>query len=133
MLLTSWPWLLNYSWQWQENRSNEKHNLNNSNLNNNFKNIYIFFYDILSHTKSVANLNKLCGNESCKSIYKFKSKIFELSPNFVARDKVTWTFSKRIFDCVLPNGTTYFNCNSANLIYLITCNRCSSQHVGEIK
>ena len=36
-----------------------------------------------------------------------------------------------ILDCVEPNDTTYADCTSANVIYLITRNRCSLQHVGE--
>ena len=50
---------------------------------------------------------------------------------FVSRDKVISTSSNRIFDCVVPNGTTYIECNYSNVIYAITCNRCSLQCVGE--
>ena len=35
---------------------------------------------------SITNVNKLSGNRSCKSIYKFKSKNCKLKPNFVSRD-----------------------------------------------
>ena len=46
-----------------------------------------------------------------------KSKL----PNFVSRDKIVSTSSKNCeFDCELPNGTTYVNCNSPTVIYLIT-------------
>ena len=37
----------------------------------------------------------------------------------------------RIFDCVVPTGTTYIGCNSLNMIYVINCNRYSLQYVGE--
>ena len=41
------------------------------------------------------------------------------------------TPSKRIFDCVVPNGTKYANFNSPNVVYLIILNRCFSRYVGE--
>ena len=68
-------------------------------------NCFVLFYHILSHTNSINNLNKLCGNGSNKSIYKGKSNIWKLKSNFVSSDKVVSTSSKRIFDCVVPNGT----------------------------
>ena len=74
-------------------------------------------------------VNRLCGNKSCKSIYKCKSKNCKLKSNFVSRDKLVSTSSKRIFDCVVPNETTYIDCNSPSVIYLMTCNRCSLPYV----
>ena len=41
------------------------------------------------------------------------------------------TPSKRIFGCVVPNGTKYADFNSPNVVHLIICNRCSLQYVGE--
>ena len=34
-------------------------------------------------------------------------------------------------DYVVPNWTTYIDCDSSNGKYLITCNRCFQQFVGE--
>ena len=68
-------------------------------------NCFVLFYHILSHTNSINNLNKLCGNGSNKSIYKGKSNIWKLKSNFVSSDKVVSTSSERIFDCIVPNGT----------------------------
>ena len=79
----------------------------------------------------MANLNKLCGNGPCKSSYKWKSKICKLKPNFVSRDKIISTSSKKIFDYVVPKKTTYTDCNSPNVIYWITCNRRTLQYGGE--
>ena len=79
----------------------------------------------------MTNLNKLCGSGSCKSSYKWKSKICKPKPNFVSMDKVISTSSKKIFDCVVPKKTTYTDCNSPNVIYWITCNRRTLQYVGE--
>ena len=36
-----------------------------------------------------------------------------------------------MFDYVVPNWTTYIDCDSSNGKYLITCNRCFQQFVGE--
>ena len=75
-------------------------------------------------------VSRLCGNKSCKSIYKCKSKNCKLKSNFVSRDKLVSTSSKRIFGCVVPNETTYIDCNSPSVIYLMTCNRCSLPYVA---
>ena len=48
--------------------------------------------------------------------------------NFVSRDKVINTFSKKIFYFAVRNGTTYVDCNSPIMICVITCNRCSLQY-----
>ena len=66
----------------------------------------------------MANLDKLCDNGSCKSIYKCKSKTCKLKSNFILRDNVVITSSKRIFDCEVPNETRYIDYNSPNVIYL---------------
>ena len=73
----------------------------------------------------------MCVNGSCKSIYKYKSKTCKLKPKFVYRVKVISTSSKKILDCVVPNWTTYIDCISPNVIYLIPCNRSFLQYVGE--
>ena len=74
----------------------------------------------MTHT---TNLNKLCRNWTYKSNCKFTSKICKLKPNVASRDKVINTSSKKIFDCVVPNGTIFIDRNSPNVIYLITYNR----------
>ena len=70
-------------------------------------------------------------NGSCKSIYKCKSKTCKLKSNFILRDNVVITSSKRIFDCEVPNETRYIDYNSPNVIYLFTWNRCPLYYVGE--
>ena len=49
----------------------------------------------------------------------------------ISRDKVTSISSKRVFDYLVQNGTTYIDSNSPNVIYVITCNRYSLQYVEE--
>ena len=80
---------------------------------------------MISPHKLISNLNRFCGDRLYKSVYKSRSKICKLKSNFLSRDKVVNTSSKRISDCVVPNGTTYVDCNSQNVILLMTCNGCS--------
>ena len=87
--------------------------------------------DIPLHTSDISNLNKLWDDASRKSIFECKSKIRKRRYNFVSIDKVVSSCSKRIFDRVIPNRTTFTDCNSPNVIYLITCKRCCLQHVRE--
>ena len=72
----------------------------------------------------------MCGNGSCKSTGKCKSKICKLKSNFVSRNKAVSTSGKGV-GFVVPNETIYVDCNSPNVIYLITRKRCSLEHVGE--
>ena len=94
-------------------------------------NCFVLLDDISSHANSTVNFNKLCDSGLRKSIYRCKLKICKLMPNFVLMNKVISTSSKKIFDCRVPNGTTYIDCNSPNVIYLVTCSRCSFHHVVE--
>ena len=41
------------------------------------------------------------------------------------------TSSHRIYTHIIPRNIEYVDCNSANLIYLITCDKCSIGYVGE--
>ena len=65
------------------------------------------------------------------SFYKCKSKICRLKSNFIPKDEVVSTSRKRIYYFVLPNGITTVDFNSANVIYLITFNKCSLQYLRE--
>ena len=47
---------------------------------------------------------------------------------FTARYRIVSTASKRIFYCTTPSGTAYFDCQVLNVIYIITCSRCSLQY-----
>ena len=104
----------------KKNRRKVKHNSNNGNTNNDIQICFVFLDDISSHANSIANLDKLCDNGSCKSIYKCKSKTCKLKSNFILRDNVVITSSKRIFDCEVPNETRYIDYDSPNVIYLFT-------------
>ena len=64
-------------------------------------------------------------------LYNIYIYICKLKPNFVFRDQVISSSSKRILDCVVPNRITYIDHNSPNVIYLITCCRCFLQYNRE--
>ena len=104
-------------------------NLNNNNFS--LKECSVRINDLSSPNNCISQLNKLCGNGNVKNIYKCKSKLCKLNHNFCAKDKAVSTATKRIYDCVVPPGTIYVDCHSSNVIYLITCNKCFLQYVGE--
>lgn len=76
------------------------------------------------------NLDQL-GDGKAKRIFKCNSKRCELNPYFTPRNKAISTCTERIYDCVTPAGTMYLNCHSTNLVYLLTCETCGMQYVGE--
>ena len=126
--LASMPWLVGSHTYGKNNRKN-KHT-NPSNLNN-LRSCTVNLQDLASHNNNISELNKLCGDGSKLAVYKCKSKRCEIKNIFKAKDKVVSTSSKRIFNCIVPPGSVYIDCHSSNLIYLLTCSRCSLQYVGE--
>ena len=69
-----------------------------------------------------------------KNIFKCsssKNTNCQLRDQFVPADRVVSTTTKRMYNVIVPPGSTYINCHSVNLIYLLTCNNCSLQYVGE--
>ena len=58
-------------------------------------------------------------------------KRINLKFNFISKDKIFCIYTKRIFDYAIPNRTTYVDCDSPSVIYLITFNRCFLQYVEE--
>ena len=67
-----------------------------------------------------SNIIKRCGSKRCKFQNKF-------SPS----NEVLSSVTNRKYNYIVPDGTTYLNCHSSNLVYLITCNNCSLKYVGE--
>ena len=128
-LVFTWP----ESRVWRVSHLSGKRNTVNKNINNNIdlKSCSVNLHDIASHVNSVNDLKKLCGNGKAKCIYKCKLKRCQMKNIFAAQDKVLSTCSKRIYDCIVPPGTVYIDCHTANVIYLITCSRCQLQYVGE--
>ena len=42
------------------------------------------------------------------------------------------TAIKKFYECIVPSETTYLDCQSSNVIYLIECDSCFLQYVGEV-
>ena len=87
--------------------------------------------DISSSNNKLSDLQKLCGDGQAKHLFVCKSKKCKLKPQFLARDRVVSSCTKRIYDCITPPSSVYIDCNSPNVIYLITCDKCGLQYVGE--
>ena len=109
---------------------NSTPSLNNNNNNIIIKPCKVILNDIIT-SQLLVDLQKTCGNGADKHIFTCKMDRCKLKENFIARNKVVSTCSKRIYDCITPPGSIYINCHSANVIYLITCNKCGLQYVGE--
>ena len=71
------------------------------------------------------------GNGSTSHIFRCRSKRCLFQKKFFPQDRIVSTTTNRIYNCIVPPGTTYLNDHSSNVIYLITCNKCKLQYVGE--
>ena len=94
-------------------RANSIHDRNNNNSNN----------IVDDHT----NLRDGC----LYYIFRCGSKRCEFQNKFVPVNNVLSTTTNRLYKCIVPAGSTYVNDHSANVVYLITCNKCKLQYVGE--
>lgn len=92
---------------------------------------HVVVENLASTSDNIIFLNSLCGEGKLKHIFKCKSKRCMLKDCFKTKDKVVSTSTKRVHDCVVPDGSIYIDCHASNVIYLITCNRCFLQYVGE--
>ena len=81
----------------------------------------------MSRVSSVDDL----GNGSLHHIFRCGSKRCLFQNKFLPLDRIVSTTTNRIYDCIVPPGTTYLNEHSSNVIYLLTCNSCRLQYVGE--
>ena len=91
-------------------------------------NSIVLFASVLSNIQ--VNLNVL-GDESVSRMFRCGSKICLFQKKFFPQDRFISTTTGRVYNCVVPPGTTYINDHSSNVIYLITCDRCKLQYVGE--
>ena len=90
----------------------DENNFSNNNTNNNNE-----FNDL--------------GDGSSHLIFSCNSKRCLFQKKFIPLDRIVSTTTSRIYDVIVPPGTTYLNDHSSNTIYLITCNKCKLQYVGE--
>lgn len=111
------------------NNCTDNNDKNNKNISH--KECHVIVKDLSSPSNNLSDLHKLCGDGKAKHLFVCKSTRCKLKNQFLARDRVVSSCTKRIYDCVTPSGSVYIDCNSANVIYLITCNNCGFQYVGE--
>ena len=76
-------------------------------------------------------LNVECGDGGQVHVYRCGSKRCNFQKQFFPTDKVVSSATHRISDVIVPDNTVYLNCHSPNVIYLLTCNKCGMQYVGE--
>ena len=77
------------------------------------------------------SLAEQCGDGTSLCILRCKNKTCKLSSLFFPRDLVFRSTTHRLYDCIVPPGTTYVDCMSSNVVYRLTCDNCSLQYVGE--
>ena len=79
----------------------------------------------------IKDLELACGNGSKYNITRCDSLRCKFKYEFYPRDKMVSSVTKRSYDCIIPPGTISLNCHTSNVIYLITCEQCFLQYVGE--
>ena len=81
---------------------------------------------------SIEILEHACGDRSSTYFKKCLSKTCLLAKNnFKPSDKIVSTVTHRTYPCVNHEGNKIANCNTPNVIYLLTCDKCRLQYVGE--
>ena len=92
----------------------------------------VILNDLSNPSNDLTDLQRICGDGKSKQLFVCKSTRCKLRDQFLARDRVVSSCTKRIYECITPPpGSVYIDCNSANVIYLITCSNCNLQYVGE--
>ena len=94
-------------------RANSIYDSNNTNYNSNIDDLTNLGHGSLYH-------NFRCGSKHCQ----FQS-------TFIPVNNILCTTTNTSYKGVVPSGSTYVNDHSSNVVYLITCNKCKFQYVGE--
>ena len=68
---------------------------------------------------------------SLSHIFRCGSKRCQFQNKFVPANNILSTNTNKLYKCIVPAGSTYVNDHSSNMVYLITCNKCKLQYVGE--
>ncbi len=107
------------------------------------KKLLFFPYDLTEENTSVTiddnkslsidSLLEVCEDGKSKTISKCKNakNNCQLRAHFVPADKVVSTTTKRVYNVIIAPGEKNINCHYPNVIYLLTCNNCATQYVGE--
>ena len=74
----------------------------------------------------------MCGDGSNTKIHKHNSiNGCKLCHTLSTKDHFVSSSTHRVYEATIPGKVTSLNCNSTNVIYLITCRKCRLQYVGE--
>ena len=89
---------------------------------------------VKSPSTSVESLENMCGDGTNSKVSShingFKNGCLNC-PRMSIKDHFVSTSTHRIHHSIIPDDVGPVNCNSGNVIYLITCQRCKLQYVGE--
>ena len=78
------------------------------------------------------SLENMCGNGLNTKISKHNSKHgCKLCINLSTKDTFVSSSTHRIYQSIIPSDVASLDCNCGNVIYLITCQKCCLQYVGE--
>ena len=106
----------------------QNHQICSNNTHNVSKNIIqpctVVLNDIYKQNNKTPLISEDLGNGHKTKIFKCKSTRCGLKGQFVSRDKALSTCSKSVYDCITPPGTSYVDCYTSNVIYLLTCSTC---------
>ena len=87
---------------------------------------------VKSPSTTVESLEQMCGNGLNTKIKKHNSKHgCKLCHHLSTKDHFVSTSTHRVYQAVIPPNIGHLDCNSSNVIYLITCKKCRLQYVGE--
>ena len=87
----------------------------------------------ISFTSNIVVLGNSLGNGSAKRFSRCESKRCKMKEILICRDKIVSSVTHRTYECVTPSGTKHYDCHAKNVVYLITCDRCYLQYVGETR
>ena len=89
--------------------------IHDSNNNNSYDNL-----DNLTNLGHGSLYTLRCGSKYCQ----FQNK-------FIPANNILSTTTNRLYKFIVPAGSTYVNDHSSKKVYLITCNKCKLQYIGE--
>ena len=82
------------------------------------------------HINNVVTTYDLGDGSLCEIVQRGSNRgqfQYKFSPQY----RVLSTATKRLYNCIVPPGSTYINDHSSNVVYLITCDKCKLQYDGE--
>ena len=74
--------------------------------------------------------NSIVNNSSTVKINPGRAINCKLCKDFVVAEKITSTVTNLDYNCIILSGVEV-SCKSSNLIYLLSCNNCKLQYVGQ--